>query len=426
MVKYVLSSTVNNINDVDEFQVQLSSDGSLAYIGRAQIPGIAGSVADDAQTLYKNNNGVLTKITGTTLDEVRSKHPDYLLSVAIASPDFTLFALLVIPPLTESTTPISGTAYVMFYTLQDNTFVFQKEFAINNFLANFPYLNIGKESFTKDNKYLVYSYCPYKPTFTEIPGVVEVLDIENLLVTSQQTIYSFCIGANFFEYGNDTYLACGSGQMVGSNFLFTKFIAAKLDIYKLASDGTLSLVTSLPQPQQITSVTINKRPSFFPPTIAVTMTLALDEGEESIYNLSQSIASTKTFIPGESDNLRFYTFNDDKLKLVYSEHFDSNINSSTWRDTNTLALIIQEGAVNLANAGLPMGSTFSSVTIPNTLVICSLYFALNFLGTVSLPTPVPPLALVDFSADGEWMFVGGAGLPYPSALNTTALYKLQK
>lgn len=427
--KLQLTSTVNNVNDYEEFQVQISTDGSLVYLANIQLPAIVNAV----QTLYANNNGILTQIAVTSA--LPAAYTGYTVSAGAANKDFTLFALLILPP--PTTTPVAVTGAILIYNLVSNNFNLIKSLAVPDILGTFPFFNLSQYSFSPDSRYLatVYSSFSLSPTPTTPVGILQVYDISgSTIVPVGPTIQtpSYSSGASFFtlksHHGVQTYLVNGATTFTGTNFLVLAASAPSNVSFYSFHNGVLTQVgPSIDQPQEVAIVlpyTFKTSKSTY---VIVALALALNPGEPTTLDVTQTVPpnNNSTFIPGDNRNLRIYEFNGSTASLANAKHIDASLLSAAWYPSgNVFALVYTAGLTNLNN--LTCSSSFVPSVQQNVVQLfklscCKGHLQVNPYG---IAYTAPETAIEQFSANGEWFIIGGGGPVLASNIITTNLYRV--
>lgn len=434
-----LTNAFNNVSDFEEFQVQLSQDGSLAYVASAQATAPFNDVNGNAQALYTNVNGNLIPILVQTVADIQALSPNYAgytVSAGVASADFNIFALLILPPVTSGTAaPVIG--YILFF---DRGFNLITTYEYDNVLNQFPFMNASQYAFTPDNRYFVYATSVYALN-PPVPGLIQVLDItynppQVVASVQDSSTLSYSPGPIFFSLneGREWYIVNGTSTLSGSNFLTVSTVAAHLVFYSFnPSTGSVAQVGPLiSQPQSVGAAVPFISPSGRSVNVVVGCALAVNAAgptgpfEPSVYNVSNG--EDNTLIPGDNRNLRIYNFNGKRAKLIYAKHLDTSIGTVAWYPNGKeFALLLGAGGTNLVNGNC--SNFYPPSTSPNVVQLFTFNRVDNENVTVrpaSVAITAPPSAILDFSANGKWFLVGGGGTISASAINSTSLYAVSK
>lgn len=429
-----LTSVINNPNEYEEFEVQISPDGSLAYTCNIQLA----APFYNAQTLYANNNGVLTQISAITVAEIQSVYPNYVISSGAASPDFTLFALVLIPPITAE--PSAGLGIIQFYNLVNRQFNLINTFSFTDLLANYPFCNVSKLAFTPDNRYFVFNYSQYTTTASSsaitVPGIMTVIDLSTSppTVTSKISTQSYSPGGSFFSLSECNrgctserlYLINSTTVFSGTNYLELTSTAAQITFYSFRKGILTQIGTPIPQPQFIITLsapfTIKPEKSI---KILIGTELALLPGEVTTTDITQTVPPNNnfTFIPGDNRNFRIYEFDGKNAELIYAKHFDTGVLAGDWYPNGKeFALVLGAGFTNLQNISCSTSSV--PTTAPNVIQLFTL--DKNIVNPASSAIVAPASAIIQFSENGKWLMVGGGGQGTSSNVITTNLYSISK
>ena len=421
-LQLTLSDVVNNTNDYEEFQIQISNDGRLVFVANLQYftPVIAAS-------LYRNDDGRLTLLGTLPWD------PNFpTVSSGASSDDFSRFIIL---DQVAGTGIGIGRLRVFTFDFTTNTFVLVGSpliFDDVNLLQDS--LNVSKFAFTADNRYVAVSYINTISSTPSFGAVLKIVDLtmSPFTVTSTVDFQGFSDGAYFFQLKDkrtkrpQTYVVLPS---TGYNAQGVSIEPAQIAFYRL-DNGILTPVESpISLPQFVYAAVPFTYKIHSKILIAVSTGLAVLPGQPTVYDLSQTYPpNNDTTLNGKTDNLQIYEFDGSKARLVYKKSLDNFVGDLAWYpDGKHLAINLSAGFTNLLNIACS-GSYAYATTSPAIFQV----FDVTSKGKHHLdltPSGFPlvaptSIALMSFSKNGKWFIIGGGGPTYPSNVITTNLYRV--
>lgn len=419
-LELTLSDVVNNVNDVAEFQTQISNDGRLVFMANYQYftPLIAAS-------LYQNNNGKLSLLGTLPVD------PNYpIISSGASSDDFSRFVIL-------DQGDINGRLRVFTFDFTTNTFVLVgTPLIFTDVNVSTLSLNISKFGITPDNHYAIISYINTVSTTPSFESVLKIIDLTTnpLIVTSVVTFIGFSNGAYFFQlkdghHHRQIYVVLPS---TGEDpVTFANIAPAQIAFYRLDNGILTPVGTPILQPQFVNSAVPFTYKVGRKILIAVTTWLAVLPGQPTVYDSSQLVPpNSDNSLNGETEELRIYEFDGDSARLVFKKSLDNYVYDVAWfPDGQHLAVILQAGFTNLLNITCS-GTFYYATTNPGIFQIYDVTAKGKHhvdLTPDDFPRVAPGVfAIMEFSKNGKWFIIGGGGPVFPSNVITTNLYRVEK
>ena len=420
-LELTLSDVVNNVNDVAEFQTQISDDGRFVFMSNYQYftPVIAAS-------LYQNNSGKLSLLGTLPVD------PNYpIVSSGASSDDFSRFVIL---DQGNGDALGNGRLRVFRFDFVTNTFVLVgSPLIFNDVNLSTISLNISKLGITHDNHYALISYINTVSTTPSYESVLKIIDLTTnpLTVVSAVTFVGFSNGAYFFQlkdghHRKQTYVVLPStGE---DSVTFANIAPAQIAFYRLDSGILTPVGTPISQPQFVNSAVPFTYKLGRKILIAVTTWLAVLPGAPTVYDLSQTVPSNS--LNGETEELRIYEFDGNNAHLVFKKSLDNFAYDVAWfPDGKHLAVILQAGFTNLNNIACS-GTFYYSTTNPGIFQIYDVTASGKRhvdLKPNDFPRVAPGgFAIIEFSKNGKWLILGGGGPTFPSDVFSTNLYRVEK
>lgn len=426
-LQLTLSDVVNNVNDAEEFQTQISNDGSLVFVTNLQI-----FAQINAASLYRNNGGKLSLLGTLPVD------PTFpIVSSGAASDDFTRFVILDLASLSGIG---QGRLRQFTFDFATNTFTqIGGDLIFNDVNLPIASLNITKFGITPDNHYAAISYANTATTEPSVGAVLKIVDLTTPTptVTSSVNFLGFSAGAYFFQLkpkhspSVQTYLVLPSTGSTGKDLTHLKPVAPAQIAFYLVTNGVLTQIGNpILQPQFVLSAVPYTYKVCSKTLIAVGTALAVLPGQPTTTDQSQTIpAFNNNSLNGETTELRIYEFDGTNATLVFAKSVDNNIGDIAWYpDGKNIAVIYGAGFTNLVNIACT-GTFLFPTTAPAV-------FQTHEVTTRDHQIQVHPddflrvaptfVSILEFSANGQWLIIGGGGPTYPSNVVTTNLYSVQK
>ncbi len=326
--------------------------------------------------LFKNVDGKLQSVATLPLDNF-AFHGD--VDDCFVDENFELFGVL--------DDNGKNKARLRLLKLDGDTFKVVKKVFFNDVVPLVLNTNI-----TGDGKFIMMNYTNTQSQGSAISTVkllnteLETLDeftINGLSNGPQPfTLKQNCKEKNFFLFGFSVFDL--------TNFQFEA--PALLQVYKV-SENKLVLKNEVELPQFPVSYFANSH-NKLKPRVAVATVLPLLPGEVSIF---QNTSGAQTFIPGDNQNIREYSFNGKTLSLITTTMTDSSpIVSNFFKDGKTLGI---------SKANEIRGSNIPANTFNLTFLTTNKNDQFKAVGN-ALTVP-PENFLVLFSKNGKYMVCGG-------------------
>ena len=243
-------------------------------------------------------------------------------------------------------------------------------------------------------------------------------------------VLSYSTGGVFFNIGTQTYLVLSTITYNGDLTPTASYLA-----FYFVDHGRLTPVGSLiPQPQL---VVVNALPSPYQlgdrsVKVLVTCNLTLNPGQLTTFDLTQTTSPNNTFILGDNRNLRVYDFDGVAASLVYGQQIDTYLGFTAWYPNAKLfAVALSAGFTNLVTlltrigAAELIGNLPVLTTAPSVIQLFQLEQSNGYsVSPASIAIVAPPTPVIQFSANRQWMIVGGGGRANASMITTTNLYRV--
>lgn len=390
-----------------EFPIQpsLSKHGDQAYL----VYEIALQTPEQViAEIFANNNGKLES-TAQLIGDL-----DFIsIDNGFANRDFTRFTLIDDNPLPF--TPNPNTVRIRLFDIVNGNFNQLAERTFDDFLPGSifrPFFSAQGGVFSPDGQFIVMSYLT-----TEAPNttIIRILKADDLLSpVASTTIIGGSKGPIFFSHCNENYVALTAY----SNFFFefdntSAMAPSNLLIFKF-KNNELTLIDRAPLPQQ------GGVPSFFndgnKTLIGVGTVTAQPTGETSFFQFTQ------TFLPNDDKELRIYSFDGCKLKLILAENALNVCKNQTLAKNANLTVtapIFSPRGWIMVNQQAADASTgfFNFFTFRKNQKENNLQFIKGLFVS-------PPFVYSTLSRNGKWLLVTGSD--QSPNVNNINLYKISK
>ena len=377
------------VNTIPYASGGISEKGDLVLLGYTQIPVTNTSLL--AMELFQNQNGQLNSIGALPLDpfEINGGAVD---SVAV-SKDFKYFAVLDDDRV--------STLRLRLFKRSSGLFVLLDTLVFSDFD---PSVNFRFFTFTDDRRSIALSYGTTSSTPNNPETVLRLIDVATFNVTSSDFVSGISNGPVAFTLSNNNFILFSFSGL--ANNLFQPF--SVLSVYEIKF-GQLILIDQDFLPQFAPSYFASSPHCSNSSNIIVGTHLALQPFQTSIFQLTQN---AHTFLLGDTNNLREYSFDGSFLSLSSKTSIDSPfLLSNFYRDGKTFAL---SKGTNETNVGIP---DFLNQTSFLTTVCDDSRKVFSCTGPI-ITTPLRPF-FFRFSGNGKWAIVAGGAM---TGINNVNLY----
>lgn len=255
--------------------------------------------------------------------------------------------------------------------------------------------------FSPDGKYVVISYLIDATPGSQIT-IIRVLNANDLSLVASTTINGGSSGPNFFSHGGQNYVTLTS---YGGDYIFefenpAAAPPSTLFVFKLHSNE-LRLIdqTLLPQQAGIPNFFNHKGKTM----IGIGTVRAVLPGEPTIF---VSDVNNQSFLPKDNRELRIYSFNGRKLKLVLARQ----------TGLTTASPVFSPKGLILVNEQVTDG-------FPGFFNLFQLKEAMTF-NFIDGAFASPPFAEGTFSANSKWLVIAGSD-QQNDLLNNINLYRIK-
>lgn len=368
----------------------ISENGKHVFLGYSQSSPVDTSLP--VMELFENQNGTLVSEATLPLDSFITSGGE-VNNVAV-SRDFELFA--------DFDDDGGTTGRIRLFSQSGTGFSLINEIFFNDVDVALQEALI----FTDDNKFIVLSYATTATTPSQTITTLKLLRISDFTVVSSVTVTGDSNGPQAFKLSSSqkNFVLFGFSGYSSSNGQFTA--PATLQVYKIKHEQ-LVLVdeASLPQFPNAYNVFDPSNCCLKETRIIVGTRLALLPNQKSVF---QNIANDQTFLPGDNNNIREYSFDGESLHLIAKEQTDTGcFVSNFFRDGKTFSY--SKGT----SATRPFTASFFTTKGD------SKHGQLEPVdGTI---TTAPDDLFFKFSRNGKWAIVGGFNTV--SGFNNVNLYK---
>ncbi|MFI5343578.1 MAG: hypothetical protein ACHQUC_05085 [Chlamydiales bacterium] len=386
-----LTNSIERISTGFPIEPSLSRDGKRAYlVYEINVEDSVSPPINLAAEIFTNREGKLHSDAILIGDDQFFSIDD-----GFANPDFTKFSLI-------DDDGIQAVRVRIF----DQNFKVQAERVFTDFVGGNPanpfYSALGG-TFSDDGKYIVFSYL-IDGTPDHQKTIVRVLDAEQLSEVTHTKVHGGSPGSTFFSFNHENYVALTTyeGEFF---FAFNNPLAAqpsKLKIFKF-DDKQLKCVDEALLPQQSGVPTTFS--SCGKVLIGIGTARAVLKGEETIF---ADNSGNQSFLPHDNRELRLYSFDGRRLKLVLAEETGVTTNSPIFSSKDLV--LVNEQAVD--------GS-------PGSFNLFSLKKQLEGklkLSWIEGAFVSPPFHTSTFSENGKWLLVTGSDQSVD--LNDINLYRI--
>lgn len=392
-----MTSALTRLNSSQTVIPSISAEGSrvfVSYNGNTVVGG-------NAYELFLNDNGVLTTL------QARPQDPAFPLNnTAIAGPSFNF--------LYTADTNNAGVLRVRKWDSSFTNVVATQTF--NDFQGTLRF------NISFDEQYLALQYVTSTPpnTGNTVVRVLRTSDLFQLAFTNLPGIpstdpyfFTVCPGSNKCNpvSNKQTYLAVTSLDFVAD--------IATLKILQFLNN-TLNVVDTVSLPLNPTAISVSdtcENEALI--VIGITAVFAV-ENEPSNYTTA-FVNGRVTDIPGDADGLRIYSYGAGGIRLLYSERSPGGTQPVALHpNLKCLLTGIRGNGLSPANSGM-IGFMRCLQTCKRDKCSGRREKVDASIADVRATTIIPVLALtVRFSANGQWLFMGGGGLipgSVPPAMN---------
>lgn len=357
----ILTDAFNRIEDQGGNQV-ISIDGSRVFIG------YYGTRASISGELFQNVNGKLQSI-----GVLQKSAPFTNVESAGGAADFSTIIVATSNP----SATLGGQIQVLNGDLSVRGVI-----TLPDYITASLSLIVG--NFTQDYRFFSVTYGVSTNTTTLLSNL-DVYDACNLKLVARTQIPGYANNSQIFIIGNRLYVALGLSLLLPSDFA-TLIAPFALNIYRVKK--TIHLIASVPQ-NQFTRATAVSVISPDEVLIAVTNRLSLNVGQPSVLT-GDLVFPNAT--PGDSRNVRVYSFDGCDLDLIAAKYTGTNPNGISWLPGSNILL-----ETNRVAGGEVQG-------------VAHLYQVVNgeFVNIDDFVV-TPPFAFSGvISANGKWMLINGA------------------